>query len=168
MLNVPCGHKGQFLNQKLSYLKFKVKNTSVITAEEVAAGKQATITPDYSISSLIARLETYHGSNLLEQIHEYRLLHTMWLDVTGCNDAHASTGNVMEGIGGLRVGEDLVVGESRVYTIPLLSGIVGCMQSKYLPTGDMSAGDLRVEITLANNNDGVTISTTDTTAGAKT
>jgi hypothetical protein len=42
------------------------------------------------------------------------------------------------------------------------------MQSKYLPTGDMSAGDLRVEITLANNNDGVTIPSTGQTAGAKT
>ncbi len=45
MLNVPCGRKGQFLNQKMSYLKFKVKNTSVITAAEVTAGKQAIITP---------------------------------------------------------------------------------------------------------------------------
>jgi hypothetical protein len=32
----------------------------------------------------------------------------------------------------------------------------------------MSAGDLRVEITLANNNDGVTTSLLDTTAGSKT
>ncbi len=32
----------------------------------------------------------------------------------------------------------------------------------------MSAGDLRVEITLANNNDGVTTSLTDSAAGAKT
>ena len=80
----------------------------------------------------------------------------MWLDITGCNGAHGSTGNVMEGIGGLRKGEDLIVGESRVYAIPLLSGILGCMQSKYLPTGDMSAGNLRVEITLASNNYGFT------------
>jgi hypothetical protein len=42
------------------------------------------------------------------------------------------------------------------------------MQSKYLPTGDMPAGDLLVEITLANNNDGLTTSLTDTTTGAKT
>ena len=81
MLNVPCGRKGQFLNQKMSYLKFKVTNTSVITAAEMTEGKQATITPDYSISSLISRLEIYHGSNLLEQIHEYGLLHTIWLDL---------------------------------------------------------------------------------------
>jgi hypothetical protein len=36
MLNVPCGRRGQFLNQKMSYLKFRVTNTSVRTAEEIA------------------------------------------------------------------------------------------------------------------------------------
>ena len=42
------------------------------------------------------------------------------------------------------------------------------MQSKHLPTVDMSAGDTRVEITLANNDDGFTTSLTDTTTGVKT
>jgi hypothetical protein len=98
----------------MSYLKLKVTNTSVITAAEVTAGKQATITPDYSISSLISRLEIYRGSNLLDQVHEYGILHTMCLDMTGCNDAHVTTGNVMEGIGYLRVGEDLTVSSSMV------------------------------------------------------
>ena len=46
MLNVPCGHKGQFLNQRISYLQIKVTNTSVITAAKVTVGTQATITPD--------------------------------------------------------------------------------------------------------------------------
>jgi hypothetical protein len=87
--------------------------------------------------------------------------------MTGCGDANLTTGNVLEGMGSsVRVGEALTVGTSRVYAIPILSGIIGCMQSKYLPTGDMSAGDLRVEITLANNNDGITTSLTDSTAGA--
>ena len=55
-LNVPCGRKGRFLNQRMSYLKFKVTNTSVRTTEEATADKQATIAPDYSVSSLIKRL----------------------------------------------------------------------------------------------------------------
>jgi hypothetical protein len=42
------------------------------------------------------------------------------------------------------------------------------MQFKYLPTGDISAGDIRVEFTLAANNDGVTIPTAWQTGGAKT
>jgi hypothetical protein len=158
MLNVPCGRCGQYLNQRMSYLKFKLTNTSVHTAAEVAADTPDTITPDYSISSLIEILEIYHGSNLLEQIHGHGLLHTMWTDMTGCADSHLSTANVMKGMGTTaRVGEDLTGGASRYYTIPILSSIIGCLQSKYLPTGDMSAGDLRVEITLAANNDGVTI-----------
>jgi len=169
MLNVPCGRKGQFLNQKMSYLKFKVTNTSVRTTEEAAASKQATIVPDYSVSSLIERLEIYHVSNLLEQIHGYGLLRTLWTDMTGCTDAHTTTGNVIEGMSTtVREGEGLTVGSSKYYAIPLLSGIIGCMQSKYLPTGAMFAGDLRVEITLANNNDRVTTSTTNSIAGAKT
>ena len=61
MLNVPCGRKGQLLNQKMSNLKCKVKNTSVIMAAEGTAGKQATIAPDFSVSNLIERLEIYHG-----------------------------------------------------------------------------------------------------------
>ncbi len=105
----------------------------------------------------------------MEQTHSYGLLHAMWTDMTGCADAHFSTGNGMEGIGATaRVGEVLLVGASRYYTIPILSGIIGCMQSKYLPTGDMTAGDLRVELTLAANNDGVSIPATGQTTGAKT
>ena len=115
MLNVPCGRKDQFLDQKMSYLKLNVKNTSVITTQEVTAGKQATITPDYSVSSLIERLETYHGSNFFEQIHGYGLLHTLWTDMTCCGDAHLTTGNVMEDMGlTARTGEALTVDESRV------------------------------------------------------
>jgi len=39
---------------------------------------------------------------------------------------------------------------SRVFCIPLLSGIIGVLKYKYIPTGDMTAGDLRLETTLDN------------------
>ena len=39
-----------------------------------------------------------------------------------------------------------------MFCIPLLSGIVGGLKSKYLPTGDMIVGDLRLELTLAEAN----------------
>ena len=67
MLNVPCVRKGQFLNQRISYLKFKVANTSVITEAEVTAGKQATITPDYSISSLLLDLRYITATTFLSR-----------------------------------------------------------------------------------------------------
>jgi hypothetical protein len=39
--------------------------------------------------------------------------------------------------------------------IPLLSGIVGVLHSKSLPIGDIVAGDLRLELTLAEAEIGV-------------
>ena len=42
-----------------------------------------------------------------------------------------------------------------MFCIPLLSGIVGVLHNKDLPTGDMSAGDFRLDLTLANASDGV-------------
>ena len=160
MLNIPCGRKGQFLNQRMSYIKFRLNNKCVLTAGEAAATPvvaTAPISPDYSGSSLFARLELYHGSNLLEQIHEYNVLHALWSDMTGSAEAQKSTGNVLEGIHATsdRVGAEVPLNGSKYFCIPLLSGIVGCMQNKYLPTGDMSGGDLRLEITLANVSDGV-------------
>jgi hypothetical protein len=139
MLNVPCGQKGLFLNQKMSYQKFKLDKTSSHTGAEATANKKATITLEYSVSSLIARLKINHDSDLLEQIHVYGLLHTLWAYITGCVDAHITTGNLLEGMGTTaRVVEGLAVSDSRYDVIFLLSGIIGCMQSKYLPTGDMS------------------------------
>ncbi len=108
-LNVPCGRRGQFLNQKMSYLKFRVINNSISTSTEVAAGNQATIAPNYSVSSLTSRLEIYHDLNFLEEIFEHGLFHTLWTDMTGCGDVHLTTGNVLEGMGStVRTGEDLI------------------------------------------------------------
>ena len=90
MLNIPCGQKGQFLNQRMSYLKYKVTNHCQRTAAEAAANPVvavATIRPDYSGSSLFARLELYHGSNLLEHIREYDVLHALWSDMAGSFEA---------------------------------------------------------------------------------
>ena len=150
MLNIPCGRRGQYLNPRMSYLKFTLVNTSATAAEA--------LTPDYSCASLFSRLELYHGSNLLEQIHEYGMLHTLWMDVTGSHEAHKNTLNLMEGTHPTteRTGASVAgANGTRVFAMPLMSGIVGTLQPKMLPTGDMVAGDLRLELTLANNNDGV-------------
>ena len=80
MLNIPCGRKGQFLNQRMSYLKLKLNNLSQPSSKEATAKPVVAVAPistDYSGSILFARLELYHGSNLLEQIHEYNVLHAL-------------------------------------------------------------------------------------------
>ena len=30
LLNIPCGRRGQYLNHRMSYLKFKVTNTAAV------------------------------------------------------------------------------------------------------------------------------------------
>jgi len=136
----------------MSYLKFRDTNKGVDATNTIAA--------DFNIASVISRLELCHGSNLLEQIHEYGLLVNLWHDICGNSTAFGSTGNLLEGqtaeTSSPRTGEAIAgAGASRVFCIPLLSGIVGVLQSKYLPTGDMTAGDLRLELTLAPSAYGV-------------
>lgn len=153
MFNIPCGRRGQFLSPRASYFKFRVTST-------VAAAAGGTQTPlDYSAHSFISRLEVYHGSNLLEQISEYHVLATLLKDITSGADNQLTVGNALEGVGATaRVGEALVGINStpdpdtpavpRVFTIQLLSGLIGGLQEKYLPVGEL-VGDLRLELTLA-------------------
>jgi len=159
MLNIPIGRCGSFLNTRMSYLKFKVTNTGTDASHTIAV--------DYNIASMFSRLELYHGSILLKQIHEYGLLVNLWHDMTGSLAAYGTKSNLLEGLGVFSSlwSREAIPGEaasttnfpSRVLCIPLLSGIVGVLQSKYLPTGDMIAGDLRLELTLAEANTGVVV-----------
>jgi hypothetical protein len=66
------------------------------------------------------------------------------------------TGSVLEGfsVSNDRKGIIIPPNTFRILCLPILSGIVGVSQEKYLPTGSM-VGDLRLELTLANQKDGV-------------
>ena len=113
MLNIPTGHRGSFLSTRMSYLKFKITNTGTDGAHTIAA--------DYNIASIFSRMELYHGSNLLEQIHEYGLLVNLWHDMTGFLAAHGTTSNLMEGQGifsSLRSGEAIPGGRPAPPTFP--------------------------------------------------
>ena len=152
MFNIPCGRRGQFLSPRASYFKFRVTSTVA------AAASPGTQTPlDYSAHSFISRLELYHGSNLLEQISEYHVLAHLLKDIQTGADNQLTVGNALEGIASARVGEGLqgaisgagaAAAVPRVFTIQLLSGLIGGLQEKYLPVGEM-VGDLRLELTLA-------------------
>ena len=51
MLNISCGQKAQFLNQRMSFLKFKDNNLCQFTSVEAAANPVvavAPLCPDYS------------------------------------------------------------------------------------------------------------------------
>jgi hypothetical protein len=88
MINIPTGSRGSFLDTRMSYLKFRVQNTGTDVGHTIAA--------DFNIASNFSRLEPYHGSNLLEQIHEYGLLVNLWHDMTGYSAAHGTTSNLLE------------------------------------------------------------------------
>ena len=159
MFNIPCGRRGQFLSPRASYFKFRLNNYGTTT-----------LTPDYSMHSIIQRLELYHGSSLLEQISEYNVLAHILKDISSGLDHHYSVGSALEGTSDdtARVGEPIaarvaagppIQPRTRVFTIQLLSGLLGLiggLHEKYLPVGEM-VGDLRLELTLANLNDPFTV-----------
>ena len=134
----------------MRYLKYKVTNNDTDVGHTIAS--------DFNIASIVCRLELYHGSNLLEQIHEYGLLVNLRHHICANLASFPSTGNLLEGQstnGTSRKGEAIAgAGGSRIFCILLFSGIVGVIHSKYFPTGDMAAGDLRLELTLASATDG--------------
>ena len=78
--------------------------------------------------------------------------------MTGSTAAHGTTSSLLEWQHGTTAwtGEAIAgANVSRMFCITFLSGIIWVLQSKYLPTGDMIAGDLRLELTLAKANTGV-------------
>ena len=116
MINIPTGRRGSFLNIRMCYLRFVVTNLGGDAGDTIVA--------DFNIASIISRLELYHGSNLLEHIHEYGLLVNLWHDICGSSAAFGSTGNLLEGqtagTTNPRTGEAIAGGASRVFCIPLL------------------------------------------------
>ncbi len=74
--HIPCS-ANTFLDQSQSYLQFKVRARSDV---DLAANQ--VIALDGTVASLIHRLEIYHGSNLLETIDNYNVLHTLLTDLT--------------------------------------------------------------------------------------
>jgi hypothetical protein len=100
-------------------------------------------------------MSLYHGSNLLEHIHEYNALYHMIYDLQADIETHTRAGNVLHGSsnGTPRTCRKIDNGESfpAYYCIPIMLGIIGLLQSKYLPTDIMTGGGLRLELTLADH-----------------
>ncbi len=154
-LSIPCGRPNTFYQPHQSYLKFKVTNNH---ADDM--------TVDNNVNSLIQRITIYHGSNLLEDINDYGVIASMLFDLQVNGAELGKTGSITSGgedgqtfnatndIGSSRNvnrrGATVANGSPRVFAFPLISGVVGTMASKALPVGEMSAGDLRIELELAS------------------
>ena len=94
MFNIPCGKRGQYLNTRMSYLKFEVR---------VKVNPDSTTIPilglDGGAHSFIHSLEVYHGTNMLEQIREYNSLYQLLLDQGMSAGAGMMARSIAEGHG---------------------------------------------------------------------
>eukprot|EP00873_Tetraselmis_striata_P022869 jgi/Tetstr1/443133/TSEL_031189.t1 len=147
LINIPCGRRGHYLNTRMSHLRFSVKNKHAANS----------LQPDYTASSFIRSVSLYHGANLLEQIHEYNALYHLMFDIQSSDEELLGGGSILYGSNEdedshYREGVGIAAGTTAYFCIPIMSGIIGGLQSKYLPTGAMTGGDLRLELTLAATN----------------
>jgi hypothetical protein len=138
---LPTGNGGEYLNCRQSYLKFELHNLDETDTNKVVL--------DYSAHALIRALKVSAsggaGGGVLEIIEEYNALYHTLLDLSGSTNHMSFAGSVAEGFG-----EDVEGGSSQVVCIPLMSSIVGSMQSKYLPVGNMARTHLTLELTLGD------------------
>jgi hypothetical protein len=119
--NIPAGKRGQYLNTRMSYLKFELEvklnraegtkidrtvahdhndNKTTLKPEEFARASHV-LALDGGAHALFNSLEVYHGTNLLEQVREYNTLYQLMLD-TSTNSVegqgHYSVSDGMMGI----------------------------------------------------------------------
>ncbi len=153
------------LQQKGTYIKFKVYNSGTNTPALGAAG----------IASLIQRWSIYHGSQLIEDILNYNRLYEMMLTGTVSAESRGSQSfanmagtqlvanslavnaqtnpplaSVTAGNGLFRAGKPLVAGASQTFILPIMSSILGSGNDKYIPLGWLNSPML-VSLTFASN-----------------
>eukprot|EP00873_Tetraselmis_striata_P020279 jgi/Tetstr1/440543/TSEL_028866.t1 len=146
-LAIPCGNKGEFLNTRQSYLKFKLTNKDTTAANAMVL--------DGSAHAVIRLLECVYGNNVLEYIDQYGALYQTILDSSGDGSQMVYGGSVTEGMSNAtaRVGASIGGSASITVCLPLMSGVLGSMQHKYLPIGDIVRNHMRLNITLAGKDD---------------
>lgn len=150
IFEIPGATTGVFLNCEQSYLSF-----SVACAEPTI---QAYV--DCSAYSFFDRFVLSHNGVILEQFDsQYGLLCNIAMDMQ-CSDTQrkgtlsltsgttANTGNDLPAVAtaGIQLSSNLSA--PTYFALPLLSGIIGTMASKYFPLQALSGAPLRIELTL--------------------
>ena len=157
--DIPTGRRGQYIDTTSSYLQIKVK----------APGGKGDITLDGSAYCFFQRLTVLSGGQILEDINEYANFVNLQLDAGVGPVVRQTSGNIMMGTNCdalnisnvMRSGQTLpslfagATDYNAVFTLPLVSGILGAQGStKYLPVGAIQ-NDLRLEIQLHQANNAV-------------
>lgn len=140
-----------FLSGEESCIRFCIKN--------VNATNLTPRTDGYG-SSVIARIDIYHGSNLLESISQANVLYSLMFDAVldpaqrvGLSALYGSSSDISTPRLGAVLTSTSTVAAQLTVTIPLISAICGMGLDKYLPLG--VADDYRVEITWADEASGL-------------
>lgn len=94
MFNIPSGKRGQYLNTRMSYLKFDLEVETDLTR---GGNHKPVIALDGGAHALFDSLEVYHGSNLLEQVREYNALYQLMLDMGEIPSSAMAGRSVAEG-----------------------------------------------------------------------
>jgi len=167
-ISIPTGGvRGTYADLSQSYLRFKVQNKDPTNS----------ITFDGHGSSVIRRLDIYHGSQL-ESLENYNVLYACLRDsqLNGMDrvlggaiasgaaplteptvDTTTASASATKPVTGslpstLRKGATIAnsgaVGSSMVVAFPLVSAILGANSEKYLPLGALGAAQLRMDIQL--------------------
>ena len=140
-----------FLDGKQTALQFTIKNTS--------SNNLAMKTDGFGVST-IARVDIFHGSNLLESISNYNVLASLIYDANldpaqkvALSGLYGGSNSVTVPRNGATItSTSTLIGQLTV-TIPLLSSICGVGLDKYLPLG--LADDIRIEVTWADEISGM-------------
>lgn len=142
-IGIPC-QPGQYLNPAQSYLTFSVIRTGTATGS---------VNLDYSASAFIRQLSVRLGSQVLETIQDYNVLYHALFDTQSNCDNSFHSSNILEGMHATTDRTGNAIATTKTYfCIPLISGVLGTLASKMLPTGFMT-GQLTLELTLAEAGD---------------
>lgn len=140
-----------FLAGDESAIRFTIKN--------VNATNLTPRTDGYG-SSVIARIDCYHGSNLLESISQANVLYSLMFDAVldpaqrvGLSALYGSSSDITTPRLGAVLTSTSTVAAQLTVTIPLISAICGMGLDKYLPLG--VADDYRIEVTWADEASGL-------------
>lgn len=124
MFNIPSGKRGQYLNTRMSYLKFDLE--VAVDTKGTKSHLKPVLALDGGAHSLFQNLEVYHGSNLLEQIREYNSLYQLLFDMGETSSGRANGRTVAEGV---RTHDKQVTGDQLVSNSGSADGRLGSIVS---------------------------------------
>ena len=151
ILYIPGGRRNTYLDTTQSYVRFTVKNNDTSN----------TLNFDGCGASVINRLDTFSGSNLISTIQQYNVLYNYILDIQ-MNQASRIGLSAAYGFDPttLRKGNSIGTSGQQTCCIPLL-GPMGLGSLKYIPIG-LLCDDVRLELTFEQTQLGMVYSSSTT------